>query len=476
MILNLQRLYLYKIKPNLTLDPAMPSFVRDAVHDLADEIWQSIYSELCLYLASAEEPSAAPHQPPASPPPPSPPVSPPPALPSNPEKLSPPPHLPAGEMPSSPPHSLTLPSPLPKARSPAAGPAEQSLAEPLLLGHSALVALADPPLLQGFLMKQSGGHRVYSKPDQWGGWASSWWGNVVGKEQRRWFVLHAGTGGGGGGGSADDCGSSASSSSAVPSLAWYEPDDAYALLQLPPPPKSHHVAACSDDEDERRVHAKPPTPLNRMVCTGAIIEEVEGGNDVAASDDVAAGGSLEFRVVTPDRILYLRADSAEEAQQWISALRSMQPHSAGGEGGFSRFWRCVPLAGEMLSGVRAAAGFALRARARLLYLYLPFDKSIYGQLRSPTSVVLLIIASWPESLTPLMRPCFFTLILGCILREQHPFQLRNFILQLKGTQFLSAILVLFSGFAQLYYCTALTYEFSCAAYGPGVHVDIFQSM
>ena len=150
----------------------------------------------------------------------------------------------------------------------------------------------------------------------------------------------------------------------------------------------------------------------------------------------------------------------------------LQPHAAPEV----RLWRCVPCGEGLLGSVRTAADLALRARARLLYLYLPFDKSIYGQLRSPASVVLLLVASWPESLTPLVRPCFFTLILGCILREAHPFQLRNFILQLKGTQFLSAILVLFSGFAQLYYCTALSSSFSCADYGPGVHVDIFQSM
>ena len=36
-----------------------------------------------------------------------------------------------------------------------------------------------------------------------------------------------------------------------------------------------------------------------------------------------------------------------------------------------------------------------QARALLLYHYLPYDKTIWGRIESPPSLVLMIVASWP---------------------------------------------------------------------------------
>ena len=36
---NLQFLYIYRVKPNLTRDPAMPDAVRQMYHEVADQMW-----------------------------------------------------------------------------------------------------------------------------------------------------------------------------------------------------------------------------------------------------------------------------------------------------------------------------------------------------------------------------------------------------------------------------------------------------
>ena len=44
---------------------------------------------------------------------------------------------------------------------------------------------------------------------------------------------------------------------------------------------------------------------------------------------------------------------------------------------------------------RGAAALLARARCAVLYAYLPYDVSIYGKLRSPASLLLLLVAAWP---------------------------------------------------------------------------------
>lgn len=70
-------------------------------------------------------------------------------------------------------------------------------------------------------------------------------------------------------------------------------------------------------------------------------------------------------------------------------------------------------------------------RAKLLYSYLPFDISIFGQIKSPFFLLLTVI-----SITPMfgIRVAFFTLILLLIIAGRPPdeYQMVTFILTFKG--------------------------------------------
>mmetsp|Transcript_6509 Transcript_6509/g.11306 ORF Transcript_6509/g.11306 Transcript_6509/m.11306 type:complete len:559 (+) Transcript_6509:56-1732(+) len=76
----------------------------------------------------------------------------------------------------------------------------------------------------------------------------------------------------------------------------------------------------------------------------------------------------------------------------------------------------------------------LRFRAFILFHWLPYDKSIFGKLKDPWYLVLMLISAVP---TPLVRPVFFSMVLSMLLYPWPPdeYQLIAYILSFKGTQF-----------------------------------------
>ena len=56
---NLQNLYIYRIKPNITRDPAMPEAVRQLTHDLSDMMWASLVSYMRDLLESLDDSAEA---------------------------------------------------------------------------------------------------------------------------------------------------------------------------------------------------------------------------------------------------------------------------------------------------------------------------------------------------------------------------------------------------------------------------------
>ena len=52
--------------------------------------------------------------------------------------------------------------------------------------------------------------------------------------------------------------------------------------------------------------------------------------------------------------------------------------------------------GIFTQAVELGSRYLRQARALLLYHYLPYDKTIWGRIESPPSLILMIVASWPE--------------------------------------------------------------------------------
>lgn len=75
-------------------------------------------------------------------------------------------------------------------------------------------------------------------------------------------------------------------------------------------------------------------------------------------------------------------------------------------------------------------------RASVLYHYLPYDRSIFGQLKDPMFWALTVI-----SLVPMygIRVTFFAFVLVLLISEPPPdeYQLVNYILGFKGSQFIA---------------------------------------
>jgi len=111
--------------------------------------------------------------------------------------------------------------------------------------------------------------------------------------------------------------------------------------------------------------------------------------------------------------------------------------------------------GSVLSGLRAA----------LLYHYLPFDKSAFGRLQSPPSLLLQLLAVGPMWL----RGPFFTLFLLLTLMDTpDEYTLMRFILGLKSSQVLTGILLAISGLVQFFECAVVADPPDCGADAPGV--------
>mmetsp|Transcript_115850 Transcript_115850/g.362420 ORF Transcript_115850/g.362420 Transcript_115850/m.362420 type:complete len:334 (+) Transcript_115850:1-1002(+) len=103
-------------------------------------------------------------------------------------------------------------------------------------------------------------------------------------------------------------------------------------------------------------------------------------------------------------------------------------------------------------GPSGAPSCFLWLRARILYHYLPFDKTIFGKLIDPVYLTMIGI-----TMLPLfgVRFLFFGAILLLLLFPGPPdeYQLVSFILHFKGTQFFtSGVLMTFIGAMQQYSC------------------------
>lgn len=112
-------------------------------------------------------------------------------------------------------------------------------------------------------------------------------------------------------------------------------------------------------------------------------------------------------------------------------------------------------------------------RAFLRYHLFPFDKSIWGKLKDPGWVLFrsLSLVPWAG-----MTPFVFT-FLFLIIDHSDEFQLLFFILQFKGTQFLSAgIARTVVGFFQYFSCATIPATRSdhlCDKTGPGLSENIY---
>jgi len=98
----------------------------------------------------------------------------------------------------------------------------------------------------------------------------------------------------------------------------------------------------------------------------------------------------------------------------------------------------------------------------------PYDKTIWGKLRDPVWLLLTMITLIPVSgISPLMYLFIFLLI-----DKSDEFQIIAFILQFKGTQFIShGILRTFIGFFLFISCVTAkskTSDHSCDEDGPGM--------
>ena len=117
------------------------------------------------------------------------------------------------------------------------------------------------------------------------------------------------------------------------------------------------------------------------------------------------------------------------------------------------------------------AGSPLGALRRwFLYTYLPYDRTIWGRLRSPSSVALMAVAAapyWP------VRAAFFALLLLALLPELDEYQLFQFIQSLKGSQFIQGVLLALQGFGYFFRCAVLARPASCDTAGPGVSLEVY---
>jgi len=107
-------------------------------------------------------------------------------------------------------------------------------------------------------------------------------------------------------------------------------------------------------------------------------------------------------------------------------------------------------------------------RAYLRYHLFPYDKSFWGKLRDPIWVILKLV-----SLIPISGVCqFFYLFVFLIIDKRDEYQLIFFILDFKGTQYLShGFIRMILGFFLYVLCASVPAEESdhnCNEYGPGM--------
>ena len=75
-----------------------------------------------------------------------------------------------------------------------------------------------------------------------------------------------------------------------------------------------------------------------------------------------------------------------------------------------------------------------------------------------------------------VRTAFFSALLGCIIAETDEYQLMQFILALKGSQFLAGLGLLAQGCGSLFACAVAIQPARCDLYGPGATSELLPSI
>uniref|UniRef100_A0A6T0SWT4 Uncharacterized protein n=1 Tax=Alexandrium monilatum TaxID=311494 RepID=A0A6T0SWT4_9DINO len=125
-------------------------------------------------------------------------------------------------------------------------------------------------------------------------------------------------------------------------------------------------------------------------------------------------------------------------------------------------------------------------RAKLLYHLLPFDLSIFGNLKDPVWLVLMVFMCLPSfsflrepfRAIPVRVP-FFIIYLICVVTgcPADEFQLVQFIMAIKGLQFICSGVLMMCTAAYMYYmCVHPGGTHDCDTRGPGVNQDLFVSV
>jgi hypothetical protein len=136
---------------------------------------------------------------------------------------------------------------------------------------------------------------------------------------------------------------------------------------------------------------------------------------------------------------------------------------------------------QLLEGPRRAGpiGWYYKLRAFVLHHFLPHDKSIFGKLKDPVYLLMLLLTLLPFAL---LRVAFYSVVLAMIIFPGAPdeFQLMNFILLFKGSQFLnSGLMTMAKGSMKYFVCFSLYAGDmgSCVAtQGPGASDSLVNAM
>ena len=103
----------------------------------------------------------------------------------------------------------------------------------------------------------------------------------------------------------------------------------------------------------------------------------------------------------------------------------------------------------------------MRARALLLYSYAPYDQTFWMKLGAWDSLGLMILATIPIAR---VRNSLYTALLLCLtlpLADASAYQYMHFILQFKGSQFFSGLLLGLHQMWHLWQCAVLTEQQTC---------------
>ena len=116
------------------------------------------------------------------------------------------------------------------------------------------------------------------------------------------------------------------------------------------------------------------------------------------------------------------------------------------------------------------------ARAALLYAYCPYDKTFWMKLRSPDSLLLLLLMALPFWI---LRASIYSVLLLCKAvpwHEASEYQMMSFILVLKGSQFFSGILMGLGTMLLTWRCAVLDEPSTCEARYSRLTLSVFEQL